>query len=96
MSKAWFLFRADEYRGYVVHAETRGEAKAIGMRYSDIFFLDPQDWNYLHAHRHPALDDKPITIESLIESGIDMTFEGEPITELDIKCRCELCKAVLR
>ena len=87
--KAWFLHPYNEHIGYVIHAETRGKAKAIGMRYG-LFFFFP-DWCSLYAKRCPALDDKPITIQSMIDAGFDMTYEGEPITELDIQCNCDIC-----
>lgn len=93
-SKAYFVHVVDEPGGYAVHALTPGQAKAIA------FFQDPGytdsflDWR---CKREPDLDDIPITIDNLINiAGWDMIYEGEPITELDIKCPCPLCKEKTR
>lgn len=89
-AKAWFVYANDgEHRGYVVHAETRGKAKA---KTRGNFAFDDWDWIGIKAERFPKLDDVPVTIQNLIDAGIDMTFEGEPIMDIDLKCDCEFCQ----
>lgn len=88
--KAYFVFPDDDYRGYVVHAAT--PEKARYEVHKQTWFTWEYEYRYLRAHRYKKLDDKPITLQSLIDSGMDMTFEGEPIEDLDVECQCGICK----
>jgi hypothetical protein len=90
--KAYFVYPRNEYRGYFIHAETPGKAKQNVRRQMNIFDFDYLEFTEVRAKRQKELDDKPITIQSMIDAGFDMTFEGEPIVELDVECGCEICK----
>jgi hypothetical protein len=87
--KAWFVHPVGDNRGYVLHGMVSGQAKHIAL---NNFVFDGEDWLSLAVVRYPALDDKPITLQSLIDTGLDMTFDGEPITEIDLECQCPICK----
>jgi hypothetical protein len=92
--KAYFVHPDDERTGYVVHAETLAKAKwEVCKQVSSTW---EWEYKYLRGERMKGLDDKAITIESLIEDGFNMTFEGEPIEELDVQCQCEICKRIDR
>jgi hypothetical protein len=92
MKKAYFVHNRDDWRGYVIHAETPGKAKQNVRKQMNIFDFDYIEFTEVRAKRQKDLDNKPITIQSMIDVGFDMTFEGEPIVELDVKCDCDICK----
>lgn len=94
MNKAYFVCPKDEYRGYVVHAETPGKAKQTVRSQMNIFDFDYIEFTHVRAKRQKELDNKPITIQSMIDAGFDMTYEGEPIEYLDVECKCDICKSV--
>ena len=89
--KAWYVFQDnfDGPRGYVLHFPSRNKAKYYA---SKSYPFEDGDWNSIGARRCPELDHKPITIQSMIEAGFNMTYEGEPIDALDLPCPCVLCK----
>lgn len=92
--KAYFVYPDDgDHRGYIIHATTPGKAKTIV--WNKIWIDLPGDWLYLRAERKKHFDNLPITIQNMIDAGYEMTFEGEPITELDVKCPCPLCVEVI-
>lgn len=80
--KAWFVWAGEPYMewGDYVHGETPGKAKAMFMK----AWHTEVEWNDLHPHRYPALDDKPITYQNIFESG-QTCDRWVPI------CECEIC-----
>lgn len=86
--KAWFVFVPEEW-GEIVHAETRGKAKAIIMHEFGV-----EDFTYMSATRVKGLDDKPITYQNCIDAPFNWLDEdGRPLKEIDFYnvCRCEVC-----
>lgn len=86
--KAWFVFIPDEW-GELVHAETRGKAKAFIMHEFDV-----EQYIDLQATRVKGLDGVPITCENAHkanfhyydEDGLLLTPDEFPKT-----CKCEIC-----
>ena len=89
--RAWWINPYGEDWGFIVHAETRSEARTKGLSLID-------DWTEIRATRLKALDGKIITKERLLEAGFPETWEGLSIsvTGYLLECGCKLCKASLK
>lgn len=86
--KAWFVFIPDEW-GELVHADTRGKAKAFVMAE---FGVDEFIW--LGATRVPKMDDIAFTYKNLDEHDWHYFDEdGQPLKEIDFfnVCKCDIC-----
>ncbi len=87
-TKTWQVGSYGDDWVVIVHAETRGRARAMGATVGPDWFTD------MRAIRLPTLDGKLITVTSLIEAGFQEKYEGWPI---DVEgyvfvCWCEICK----
>ena len=85
--KTWWINPYGEDWGFIVHADTRSEARVKGLGLID-------EWTEIRATRLPTLDGKTITLERLLEAGFPEAWEGEPIsvTGYIMECGCDLCK----
>ena len=88
--RAWWISPYGEDWGFIVHADTRSQARNKGLGLID-------EWNEIRAVRIPELDGKIITRGSLLEAGFPEEWEGYPIspTGYILECGCELCKKSL-
>ena len=83
--KAWWINPYGEDWGFIVHADTRSDARTKGLPLID-------EWTEIRATRLQDLDGEIITQALLIDAGFPETWEGLPIS---VECGCELCKASL-
>lgn len=88
--KAWWINPYGEDWGFIVHADTRSEARTKGLPLIE-------EWTAIRATRLKQLDGGIITQARLIDSGFPETWEGLRIsvTGYLLECGCELCKASL-
>lgn len=89
--KAWFVFIPDEW-GELVHAETRGKAKALIMSKFGV-----EDYTFLGATRVPKLDDLPFTFDNLNKADWHYLDEdGNPLPENEFfnVCKCPICSII--
>ncbi len=85
--KAWMI-EADcvEYVE-IIHADTRSQAKTNCELASD----NELEWIEIKAKRFPALDDKPCSLQNLLDAGITFS-EMDSEDEFYNACRCPICK----
>ena len=93
--KAWIITNLKDW-GYciLVHAETRGKAKARGHALDPGFEFD--DFTEISARRFPGLDGKPFNAENNKAAGFCyQDDDGNDIVDAEFynDCDCELCKA---
>lgn len=99
--KAWTV-GGDFVEGvWLVHAETRDQAKSVAYRHTDIRDFDP-DYIDLRAKRCGALDDKPFTVSNAetvlyLPDAIDEDgepYSGDYCTRAEYRncCPCEICR----
>ena len=88
--KAWWINPYGEDWGFIVHADTRSEARVKGLSLIE-------EWTQIRATRLKKLDGKIITLQELLDAGFPETWEGEPISVIGyiLECGCDLCKASL-
>lgn len=89
--KAWFVFIPDEW-GELVHATTRGRAKALIMQEFGV-----EEYIFLGATRVKGLDNRPITFENCDRANFHYVDEdGNPLKEEDFfnVCKCDICRGV--
>lgn len=84
--KAWWIWFDDEWGDYV-HGETVSKAKAM---FWATWSWEADEWIRLRAKRVPRLDDKPITMEAILE--VDHYSEGDLLHVWYPICTCEICK----
>ena len=96
--KAWTVQNRYENWCVLIHAETRGKAKAAGCGEIDSEFTE------VNVRRLPGLDDKPITYENAKEAGFRYTDPDGGIYDEDQSeyylrpeeftnyCRCDVCR----
>ena len=93
--KAWIITNLNEWDGYciLVHAETRGKAKAYGRGRDPGFSFD--DFTDISAVRFPELDDKPFNAENNKAAGFCHQDDdgNDMLDEMFYNdCDCEICK----
>ena len=88
--KTWWINPYGEDWGFIVHANTRSDARTKGLSLIE-------EWTQIRATRLKKLDGKIITLQSLLDAGFPETWEGEPIDVIGyiLECGCDLCKASL-
>lgn len=71
-----------------IHAETRGQAKAIAVR------VWPEDtcFTELHVTRIPKLDHLPFTTENVIDASVFAEPSDETREFYHNFCPCDMCK----
>ncbi len=89
--KTWWINPYGEDWGFIVHADTRSEARVMGLSLID-------EWTQIRATRLKKLDGKIITKDALLLAGFPEVWEGFPIdaTGYLIECGCDLCKASIK
>lgn len=90
--KAWFVFIPDEW-GELIHATTRGRAKAMIMHEFDV-----EQYTFLGAIRVKGLDNVPITYENCDKADFHYVDEdGDPLDPGDFfnVCKCDICRRVI-
>jgi hypothetical protein len=97
--KGWIVWWGDDICT-LVHADTRGKAKLLGMS-----ILDGDDFLFARALRAPGLDDKPITYQNAKDAGFqysdggyseDGDGDGHLLPELFTNdCHCDICKGAI-
>ena len=85
--KAWMIEAENVDYVEVIHADTRSEAKTK----SDLRSDNELEWIEVKAKRYPALDDKPTSLQNLLDSGI-IFMEMETEDEFLSTCLCPTCK----
>jgi len=92
MMKTWQVGPYHDEWVVIVHADTRGQARAKGAT------VDGGDLIDMRAIRVPDLDGKLVTNETLRDAGFPETWEGEKLDAYGyiIDCGCDVCKASLR
>lgn len=92
--KAWIVYtnQGMEEGITLLHAETAGKAKFMGMPYT----LSDFEFTEMRAKRLKIFDDKPFTLEAVKEA--DIYYDPEDGTTLEQwwirDCQCELCKSM--
>jgi hypothetical protein len=88
--KTWWINPYGEDWGFIVHADTRSQARVKGLGLID-------EWTEIRATRLKKLDGNLITKQRLLAAGFPETWEGLPIsvTGYILDCGCKLCKASL-
>jgi len=84
--KAWVVGPYRDVWVCIVHAHTRGQAKAKLM--SEI-----GDFTAIRAIREPRMDNKLVTEENLLDAGFPEEYNGDPIDATGYLgfCGCDLC-----
>ena len=93
--KAWIITNLGEWEEYciLVHAETRGKAKAYGQARDPGFGFD--DFTFISARRLPGLDGLPFTIENNRAAGFRyQDDDGNDIVDGEFynDCGCGICR----